>query len=156
MENFSADLPHLYAEGIDYSEEALGETSYPNIVEYSVGTLDVLAEDFDGADGENSVLHLYRGDSRENLEELEGANLESLKLTEDITKEFPLYFTTSEAEARDHAERKPTDDRYLLKLDVPFESLDRISDLTPLEVARNFDKIDFQKNSMYFNQSNNN
>lgn len=155
MNEVSEDLPHIYAEGIEYSNaSSLGETSYPDIVEYAVAALDVLAEDFEGADYENSVLHLYRGDSRENLEDLGSVDLDSLELTGNLRKDFPLYFTTSEAEARDHSKRKPTEDRYLLKLEVPFENLDKIMDFTPEEVARNYEQTDFQEDTMYYNQSN--
>lgn len=154
MRKVPENLPHLYAEGIEYSESPPGETSYPGIVEYAAGALDKLAEDFEAADHEDSVLHLYRGDSKENLEELGSVDLDSLELTGDLRKDFPLYFTTSEAEARDHAQRKPTEDRYLLKLEAPFENLDRIRGFTPREVAKHYDQIDFQENTMYFNQSN--
>jgi hypothetical protein len=149
MEDVPRDLPHLYAEGIEYSRSSRGETSYPDIVERTVGELDALAEDFEGADGEKRVLHLYRGDSRENLESLESVDLENLELTSDLNKEFPLYFTTSEAEARDHSTRKPTEDKYLLKLEVPFENLERIRNITPVELARNYESIELNDETMY-------
>jgi len=66
---------------------------------------------------------------------------------------FPLYFTTSKEEAYDHAWRKPTDERYLLHLEVPFGSLDKV-EATALEVARNHEQMDFRSQRMYFNQEN--
>lgn len=156
MEEFSEEMPHLYAEGIEYSETSIdGETPYPEIIGYAVAELDIPVEEFDEIDTENSVLHLYRGDSRENLEELGSVDIDNLEATEDLRKNFPLYFTTSEAEAVDHARRKPTEDRYLLKLEVPFENLDKISGYRPVEVARNPEQIDFEEGTMYFNQANN-
>ena len=86
MKNTSENLSHLYAEGIDRfggSEEA-----YPDIVGYAVGHLDMMPADFESADHDNSVLHLYRGDSRENLEELK-VDLEGPKATGDLSRGFP-------------------------------------------------------------------
>ena len=130
------------------------ETSYPDIVERAFGEVNVLAENFEGADPEKETLHLYRGDSRENLEALESVDLEKLELTGDLNREFPLYFTTSKIEARDHSTRKPTEDRYLLKLEVPFEDLERIRNIKPVELARNYESIDLKDETMYYNQSN--
>lgn len=155
MDDLSENLPHIYAEGIDYSDTSINEdTSYPDVLRYVLAELDILAEEFENADPEDSILHLYRGDSRENLESYGSVEFDTLEPTGDLQKDFPLYFTTSEEEARDHARRKPTDERYLLKLEVPFDNLDRIRDMTPVEVARNFESIELSEETMYHNQAN--
>lgn len=148
MDEPSEDLPHLYAEGIEYSKATI-----PEAVKYAFGELNQLAEEQDAVDRSNEVLHLYRGDSRENLESV-GANMENQKAPDGLSKDFPLYFTTSEEEARVHGSRKPVDETYLLEIAVPFDSLDKIVGHSPREVANNYDDIDFEKDTIYFNQAN--
>jgi len=72
MNSVPEDLPHITWEGLEYSD-----TSYPDVVGYAVGHLDEIASDFESADRENSVMHLYRGNSRENLENI-GVDPDSL------------------------------------------------------------------------------
>ncbi len=148
MDEPSEDLPHLYAEGIEYSKSTI-----PEAIGYAFGELDQLAEEQETVDRSNEVLHLYRGDSRENLESI-GADMDNKTAPNGLSKDFPLYFTTSEEEARDHASRKPVDETYLIELAVPFDSLDRIEGYSPREVASNYDEIDFEEGTMYFNQAN--
>lgn len=152
MEEVSEDLSHLYAEGISYSSPKVND--YPGVLDYATGELDILAQEFDNIDYDDSTLTLYRGDSRESLDSFGSFDLDSLEPTGGLSKEFPLYFTTSRAEAVDHAHRKPSDEIYLLEIEVPFRNLDMITDFTPREVAQNFDKIELGEDTMYFNQCN--
>jgi len=55
----------------------------------------------------------------------------------------------------DHSRRKPTDERYLMHVEAPFDSLDKVG-ATPYQVARNHDRMDLDDGSMYFNQPNQN
>lgn len=155
MKEVSEDLSHIHAEGIDYSDNSIMvQTDYPDVLDYATEELDINAREFENIDYDDSTLTLYRGDSRESLESFGSFDLDSLEPTGGLSKEFPLYFTTSRAEAIDHAHRKPSDDIYLLEIEVPFQNLDKVTEFTPREVAKNFDQIELGEDTMYFNQSN--
>lgn len=144
------DLPHLYAEGIDYSEPV-----YPDQLTRAVGELNMLPGDTDFVNKKDETISLYRGDSVENLEEM-GFDPDTKYIENSaLSREFPIYFTTSEEEAIDQSLRKrDTDDHYVIEIEVPFESLGRIGSLKPIEVATNYEDIKFESDQVYFNQSN--
>lgn len=45
------------------------------------------------------------------------------------------------------------EDGHILKLGIPFENLERIGKYSPVELARNYESIELNDETMYYNQS---
>ena len=158
------NLPHIRSEGIyhtpNMNNAGNGASLFepvkacPDPIVESVYELGKEFDQVDFIDHEDEVLQLYRGDSSSNLNEM-GYDTATGALEGGLSRDFPIYFTTSREEALDHAERKLGDgEKYIIEAEIPFDNLDKVKGHTPREVATNFDQIGLESQKVYFNQPN--
>lgn len=134
--------------GEDYGIEI--RDSKAKVVESAALELDLFAREENFTDYDREVLTLYRGDSGESLRDL-GVSTDPLNYTQGLSRDFPIYFTTSYDSAASFASDKVDDtESYVLTLEVPFEALEHMEELNSSDLEIDPSQFNFESEKMYF------